>query len=303
MADTKISELPVAVAIASPDVAPIVQGGVTKKADVSLFANSFAANTARVDVSGSDTTGTVGNQNLPFLTAQAALTALENSAGPFDQANPAVLFLPLVGIFDNEDLTTSLRYLAIVGPTLSRSNPDISKLTLTTDGGGSTAYLTLSNVNVAEIVANNINPSASLLMILDGAVLGGDLTTSATPFIYCQFLGGAISGTITPGAGQEVHVLGLRSDIGDRNDATINAPGSAVFLIDSYITTITAAASISMRDSVVLTNNSGATPTHADLFMNPAMMDFSTLPTSEPTEVGKAWIDTTGGFNIVKVHL
>ncbi len=37
MVDTKISELPAATAIASPDVAPIVQGGVTKKADVSLF--------------------------------------------------------------------------------------------------------------------------------------------------------------------------------------------------------------------------------------------------------------------------
>ncbi len=37
MVDTKISELPVATAIASPDVAPIVQGGVTKQADISLF--------------------------------------------------------------------------------------------------------------------------------------------------------------------------------------------------------------------------------------------------------------------------
>ncbi len=37
MADVKISELPVATAIASPDVTPVVQGGVTKRADVSLF--------------------------------------------------------------------------------------------------------------------------------------------------------------------------------------------------------------------------------------------------------------------------
>ncbi len=43
MADTKISELPVATAIASPDVAPIVQGGVTKQADVSLFNNLVAS--------------------------------------------------------------------------------------------------------------------------------------------------------------------------------------------------------------------------------------------------------------------
>ncbi len=43
MADTKISELPVATAIASPDVAPVVQGGVTKQADVSLFGNLVAS--------------------------------------------------------------------------------------------------------------------------------------------------------------------------------------------------------------------------------------------------------------------
>ncbi len=43
MADVKISELPIATSIASPDVAPIVQGGVTKKADVSLFGVSSNA--------------------------------------------------------------------------------------------------------------------------------------------------------------------------------------------------------------------------------------------------------------------
>ncbi len=37
MTDVKISELPIASAIASPDVAPIVQGGITKQANVSLF--------------------------------------------------------------------------------------------------------------------------------------------------------------------------------------------------------------------------------------------------------------------------
>jgi hypothetical protein len=44
MADTKISELPVATAIASPDVAPVVQSGITKQADVSLFGPPFVLN-------------------------------------------------------------------------------------------------------------------------------------------------------------------------------------------------------------------------------------------------------------------
>ncbi len=63
MADVKISELPVATSIASPDIAPIVQGGVTKKADVSLFGGSGAA--------WGNITGTLSDQ----IDLQSALTA------------------------------------------------------------------------------------------------------------------------------------------------------------------------------------------------------------------------------------
>ncbi len=63
MDDTKISELPVASSIASPDVAAIVQGGVTKQADVSLFGGSFT-NVFTVD------------QNGNFQTVQAAINAI-----------------------------------------------------------------------------------------------------------------------------------------------------------------------------------------------------------------------------------
>ncbi len=72
MADTKISELPIATAIASPDVAPIVQGGVTKQADVSLFKGSFT-NIYSVDANGD------------FQTVQAAIDAISGRA---IQANP-----------------------------------------------------------------------------------------------------------------------------------------------------------------------------------------------------------------------
>ncbi len=43
MADTKISELPVATSIASPDVAPVVRAGVTMQADISLFGTGSKA--------------------------------------------------------------------------------------------------------------------------------------------------------------------------------------------------------------------------------------------------------------------
>ncbi len=56
MADEKISELPVATAIASPDVAPIVQGGVTKQADIGLFAGLSGSVTDQQVAFGNGTT-------------------------------------------------------------------------------------------------------------------------------------------------------------------------------------------------------------------------------------------------------
>ncbi len=53
MDDTKISELPAATSIASPDVVPIVQDGVTKQSDVSLW-KSFL-NFVGLDFTGSNT--------------------------------------------------------------------------------------------------------------------------------------------------------------------------------------------------------------------------------------------------------
>ncbi len=112
MADTKISELPVATAIASPDVAPIVQGGVTKQADVSLFGGPFlSANVARVDPSGNDGTGTVGDLNKPFLTVQAAINTIE--------ALTPIPDWPVIDIGNNDHsadvLTTSLKTLVMQG--------------------------------------------------------------------------------------------------------------------------------------------------------------------------------------------
>ncbi len=56
--NVKISELPVASTIASPDVAPIVQGGVTKQADVSLFGGSSLWNFVSADNSDTNIAST-----------------------------------------------------------------------------------------------------------------------------------------------------------------------------------------------------------------------------------------------------
>ncbi len=65
MADVKISGLPVATAIASPDVTPIVQGGVTKQADVGLFAG-LSGSITNQQIAFGNGTSIMGSDNLKW---------------------------------------------------------------------------------------------------------------------------------------------------------------------------------------------------------------------------------------------
>lgn len=280
-----------------------VQGLNRLTPEIGQDGGSFlSANTARVDPSGNDSTGTVGDPTKPFLTAQAALTALE-AGGPYTQELPAVLLLPMKDTV--EDLTTSLSQLRIIGlSTSTLANPAVGNITLTDDGtsdGG--LILALTNLYTGNVSATNVDPGYSLTFFLNNSILSGDVTTTGSLEITSNFNTAMVGGNISPGAGKDLSIRGLRGSVADSNASVINAPGSQVKLYDSYIDTIEDADTIIMQDSVVVNNNSGATPTVADFFMNPVNFDFSTLPTSLPSEVGKAWIDTTGGFNIVKVKL
>ncbi len=286
MLDTKISELPAATAIASPDVAPIEQGGVTKKADVSLFGGSFlSANIARVDLSGNDGTGTVGDLNKPFLTVQGAINAIQ--AGSF--------LNPTIDVGDNgftEDVTTSLQLLMFLGAGLN-STP-YNSLTCTETTNQVSIFLTHVAANSGAI--SSVSTGGLSVEIISSLV--GEITNSAGPVTLFCFGNPELQGNISaPGFGINVN-----------GPASVSAPvfidsaGSAV-TVKKCVVSLEAAASITLIDSRLVYNNAGITPTYADVLLNPALMDFSTLPTSLPTRIGEAWIDTTGGFNIVKVKL
>ncbi len=302
MADEKISELTAATSVSSPDVVPVVQGGVTKKADVSLFGSFLSANTARVDPIGDDSTGTVGDLTKPFLTVQGALTALEAQGG-FLHTAPAVVLLPMLDTV--EDITTSLQFLVLCGPanTDDQGCPAIGVITLTNDataGGGIGIRLGLTNVWVNGILAPN--SEGVLYVVLNSAVIAGDLTTTGQVDLKAHYGTGSMSGTITAAASVVVGgFMGARSNF-NLNGAYINCPLGDVTIYDSYIGDVLAAASINLYDSRLGDNESGATPLYRDTMLNPYLMDFSTLPTTEPSEVGKAWIDTMSS-NVVKVKL
>ncbi len=294
MADTKISELPVATAIASPDVAPIVQGGVTKQADVSLFGGSFLSeNIARVDPIGDDSTGTVGDLDKPFLTVQAAL---DNGA--------RVVLLPYNLNSSPVDVTVSVTTdVVFIGYGASNGYVNSQLGSITVTGSASLVGVFLSRVAALSISAPN---AGTLLEVyLQDAFVNGDISSGSGTNIEALFNGGAVYGTIScaDGDGNGVNVRGLMGGATLLNFPTIDAPNAPLGIVNSYIDTITRASSILSTDSFINTNNSGVIPTYADSFRNVSRMDFSTLPTSEPSTAGSAWIDTTGGLNIVKVKL
>ncbi len=77
MADTKISELPAATVIASPDVAPVVQGGITKKADVALFGKPpFTLNPNDVLAKDEDDNVLIGRSSSSNPTTELLFTSI-----------------------------------------------------------------------------------------------------------------------------------------------------------------------------------------------------------------------------------
>ncbi len=116
----------------------------------------LSANIARVDASGNDSTGIVGDLSNPFLTVQAAINAIE-SLDPIPD-------WPLIeiGNFDNnfEEITTSLRTLAIRG-TLSQNGVVFSS-------GLPRPFLLLTftepDANVSLILENIYSPSCDVVV-------------------------------------------------------------------------------------------------------------------------------------------
>ncbi len=245
----------------------------------------LSANISRVDPIGSDSTGTVGNLSKPFLTVQGAINAIQ--AGSFTS--------PIVDIGNNiftEDVTTSLSELQFVGS--GQPNQPFNSITST---GSGTVALYFSNINACGDASPSIlaSTSGSFEMYLVSSYIH-NVTNSSGSILGFGFASSGIDGIISaPGKSITLH--------GFNPISRIDSAGSSVTLYNSKLALLTAASSITLIDASIAVNNAGITPMHADVLLNPAGMDFSTLPTSQPSEVGKAWIDTTGGFNIVKVKL
>ncbi len=312
--DVKISELPVASTITSPDVAPIVQGGVTKQADVSLFGGSFlSSETVRVDpVYGDDSTGEVGNLSKPFATTQGVIDAFE-LLDPLP-SNPIIM----IGGNAVSGFSTILPYLTVIGEngietsgSQRTASAITSAITMSAPDGpeSNTVVLILKNCWTNHAISfDGSAPNQELDLINSAGFPNVDFNATGQAFVN----GTSLCGQDSPFS--RIHNIAFTGGVDtslqlhdiEITNAVLSTDGT-----DAYMTRCTAAniaASINnlyLIDSFIMgTNSAGTTNTNfGNVLFNPANWDFSSLPTSEPTEVGKAWIDTTGGFNIVKVKL
>jgi hypothetical protein len=218
----------------------------------------LSANIARVDPSGDDGTGTVGDLTKPFLTVQGAIDAFESG---FDLS----LGEPIIDLGNygdgslNEDLVTTLAALHFKAAD-ERFSPFNS---LTVNRPDDSAYLQFTHVNVeGDIIVN-----AGVVSIDCHDNYLGNVTNSSGQISIAGAAGssGSIYGTVScPGFNLRIINIVGASNAGR---LVIDSAGSDVILINSTVDTLTAAASVVCTDARILTNDAGITPTYTDLLL------------------------------------
>ncbi len=316
MADVPISALPAATSINSSDVFPIVQSGTTKKAATGLISTPFlSAEIARIDPSGDDSTGAIGDLTKPFLTTQGAIDAFE-LLDPLP-SNPIIL----IGGNEVNGFSTILGYLTIIGENgleTIGSSPHFSAIktaiAMNSDVGGDQNVVTLIIRNCWIKIGVNFNSSLvpGELDLIDAASPNASVACSALNLTPALTINGSntyngafsqVKDVIAVG-GVDPTSIELNNVAVIRNISSVN--GNTDLVLNRSIVTniLSSIGNIQSTDSRIIgTNSASGTLAISDVLFDPSKFDFSTLPTSQPTEVGKAWIDTTGGNNIVKVKL
>ncbi len=264
-------------------------------AEVQIRSSFLSDNVARVDSSGSDDTGTFGNSDLPFLTVQGAVNAI--------QALDPIPDWPIieVGNFDNgtEEVTTSLVTLAIRGSlsrnafTFTESLPIRPFLLLTftavadidlilencaspsgdvaVNNGNHKFRVQLLNCYLSAILADGqgVGIGNTQRVIVDGG--GNSFVTDIFCLGYCDVSNFTEPINVTCGDGYSVkavnsYISGVNSRPGDQ-------PASELQLFDSFATSSNAAANTIEEQNLLIK------PPTSDPLIEGALWNNSGTPT------------------------
>lgn len=214
----------------------------------------LAADTARVDPSGSDTTGVVGNMLLPFASNQGAITALE--------ALPSINYPRIIiprNYVAGDPITTSLVNILFEGPS---ENDSIEDLVLTANA----CSLLFCNCTSGNITANSpggLRVGVDLSAELQG--LPGIVSNSTGRIEIISSSGGPIGVTVSC-PGFQIFMTGVNWTRADQG-VIIDSAGSDVIATQCVIADVLAAASLTLNDSRLKANTSGVVPTYNNLLL------------------------------------
>lgn len=222
---------------------------------------SFLSNeTARVDATGNDGTGTIGDLTKPFLTVQGAIGAIED--GSFQN--------PIIDIGNNqffEDLTVStLRKVTIISSANVLYNYAFNSITISSPTAEFfPVTLQLQNVGGGNVTYNGLNASGETFTILLQTGYCSDVTsTTAKLDLFTNFIDGAFQGGVSA-TGFDIRIRNCFSGL---NNISIDSDGSAIEVVNSKIHQIMSSDNaVTLIDSRISgTNNSSSTTTYADTF-------------------------------------
>ncbi len=205
----------------------ISYGGVSKKLTAQLISaldetltpgsspggGSFlSANTARVDASGNDATGTSGDLTKPFLTVQAAIDAIALALTSSDYAIIDIGVNEFTETLTIDNTADNFPVLIFKGVTNNGNQNDnsiaFSSLTITADGNQ-------VDIRLKDCGCGSINTDSPLVVLLDNANFQGQAVIS-TADQYTLTIGsvygtGALPGTITADD-SDILVFGMTAD-------------------------------------------------------------------------------------------
>ncbi len=216
MADEKITELPIATSVNPSDILPIVQSGTTKQATANLIGGSFlSANTARVDPSGNDVTGTIGDLNKPFLTVQASIDAMLSAPLSY-----GVIYVNNPGPGLGEDLTIDNAIdIDFIGT--GRHDVIFNSLTLTV----------AATIGVSDSKIGDISTSADLTLNLDNTEASAIESTQTGGSLNIISLGNnSETTTINCGELATLTVIGVRPAGVGADFISCDGDGSAIII-------------------------------------------------------------------------
>lgn len=191
MADVKISALPAATSIASTDVAPVVTGGITKKASADAIVKAVLPAPGPIGATTADAGSFTSLSATGTATAQKFTSTVVTGTAPLTVASTTVVSNLNASFLEGYNTGTSGTKVPLLDGANTWSNNQIVAVSSASDA----LRITQAGAGNALVVEDSANPDATPFVVAaDGKVLIGQTTSWATESVL-NTSGGYNNGT------------------------------------------------------------------------------------------------------------